>query len=58
MTLKKGAYDIDCPVPGHKALGMNVNITVGGAATTSSKSTSSEHQRSSGSGGERLLTTC
>jgi uncharacterized cupredoxin-like copper-binding protein len=39
VTLKKGAYDIDCPVPGHKALGMNVNIKVGGGATTSSKNT-------------------
>ena len=29
VTLKKGAYDIFCPVPGHKALGMNVNISVG-----------------------------
>jgi uncharacterized cupredoxin-like copper-binding protein len=36
VTLKKGAYDIFCPIPGHKALGMNVNINVGGAATTSS----------------------
>jgi uncharacterized cupredoxin-like copper-binding protein len=35
VTLKKGAYDIFCPIPGHKALGMNVNISVGGAATTS-----------------------
>jgi len=36
VTFKKGAYDIFCPIPGHKALGMNVNIVVGGAATTSS----------------------
>ncbi len=35
VTFKKGAYDIFCPVPGHKAMGMNVNIVVGGAATTS-----------------------
>ena len=34
VTLKKGAYDIDCPIPGHKQLGMNVNITVGGASTS------------------------
>jgi uncharacterized cupredoxin-like copper-binding protein len=34
VTLKKGAYDIYCPIPGHKALGMNVNINVGGAATS------------------------
>ena len=47
VTFKKGAYDIDCPIPGHKALGMNVNITVGGSATTTSKSTSSN----GGSGG-------
>jgi uncharacterized cupredoxin-like copper-binding protein len=31
VTLKKGAYDIYCPIPGHKALGMNVNISVRGA---------------------------
>ena len=48
VTFKKGAYDIDCPIPGHKALGMNVNITVGGAAT---KHTSSTTGGSGGSGG-------
>lgn len=47
VTLKKGAYDIDCPVPGHKALGMNVNVTVGGSAATTSKTSHSN----SGSGG-------
>ena len=36
VTFKKGAYDIFCPIPGHKMMGMNVNIVVGGAATTSS----------------------
>ena len=45
VTLKNGAYDIYCPIPGHKALGMNVNINVGGA--TSSGST----PKTSGSGG-------
>jgi plastocyanin len=30
VTFKKGGkYDIYCPIPGHKALGMNVNMTVG-----------------------------
>jgi uncharacterized cupredoxin-like copper-binding protein len=53
VTLKKGAYDIFCPVPGHKMLGMNVNITVGshsgsGASTASKTSTTST---TSGSGG-------
>ena len=28
VTLQKGSYDIYCGVPGHKAEGMNVNITV------------------------------
>jgi uncharacterized cupredoxin-like copper-binding protein len=49
VTLKKGAYDIYCPIPGHKALGMNVNINVGGATTTA-KSTNTSTTKS-GSGG-------
>ena len=49
VTLKKGTYDIDCPVPGHKALGMNVNVAVGGSATTTAKK--SGGGTSSGSGG-------
>jgi uncharacterized cupredoxin-like copper-binding protein len=54
VTLKKGAYDIDCPIPGHKALGMNVNIKVGGATTTSGstpKTSGTGGTGSSGSGG-------
>jgi uncharacterized cupredoxin-like copper-binding protein len=52
VTLKKGAYDIDCPIPGHKALGMNVNITVGGAATAGTGTPkSSGSSGGSGSGG-------
>lgn len=55
VTLKKGAYDIDCPIPGHKALGMNVNINVGGGATTSKTTTgggsSSGGGSTAGSGG-------
>src|SRR5580658_4992307 len=50
VTLKKGAYDIDCPIPGHKALGMNVNITVGGAATAGTGTPKSSGS-SGGSGG-------
>jgi len=50
VTLKKGAYDIFCPIPGHKALGMNVNITVGGTAATTAKSSNSS-KGSSGGGG-------
>jgi plastocyanin len=28
VTLQSGSYDIYCGVPGHKALGMDVHITV------------------------------
>ena len=28
VTLSKGSYDIYCPVPGHKALGMDTKLTV------------------------------
>ncbi len=30
VTLKKGRYDVFCPIPGHKALGMNLNVVVVG----------------------------
>jgi uncharacterized cupredoxin-like copper-binding protein len=29
VTLKSGAYDLFCSVPGHKALGMDTKLTVG-----------------------------
>jgi uncharacterized cupredoxin-like copper-binding protein len=29
VTFKHGKYDIFCPVPGHKMLGMNMNVVVG-----------------------------
>jgi uncharacterized cupredoxin-like copper-binding protein len=41
VTFKKGKYDIFCPIPGHKMLGMNVNLVVAtgkGASTTSATS--------------------
>jgi uncharacterized cupredoxin-like copper-binding protein len=41
VTLKQGgSYEIYCPVPGHKAMGMDLHVKVGGgaAATSSSKS--------------------
>jgi uncharacterized cupredoxin-like copper-binding protein len=28
VTFKAGKYDVFCPVPGHKALGMNVNLVI------------------------------
>jgi uncharacterized cupredoxin-like copper-binding protein len=53
VTLRKGTYDIFCPVPGHKALGMNVTITVGGAATSAAVGATVSDARggSSGAGG-------
>jgi uncharacterized cupredoxin-like copper-binding protein len=51
VTLKKGAYDMDCPIPGHKALGMNVNLNVGGGTTTSSSTSGSSGGSSAGGGG-------
>jgi uncharacterized cupredoxin-like copper-binding protein len=51
VTLKKGAYDIDCPIPGHKALGMNVNISVGGGGTTKTSGSGSSGGTSSAGGG-------
>ncbi|MFF4505183.1 plastocyanin/azurin family copper-binding protein [Streptomyces sp. NPDC001401] len=29
VTFKKGTYDLYCPIPGHKQLGMNKHIQVG-----------------------------
>jgi uncharacterized cupredoxin-like copper-binding protein len=53
VTFKTGTYDIFCPVPGHKALGMNVNVRVKGAggASTTSVSSSSRNTSSGGSSG-------
>ncbi len=47
VTFKKGAYDVFCPVPGHKMLGMNMNIVVSAARTVT---TSSGSKSTSGSG--------
>jgi plastocyanin len=35
VTLQAGAYDVSCPVDGHKSLGMDTLITVAGAPGTS-----------------------
>lgn len=32
VTLQKGSYEIYCPVDGHKRLGMDVHVSVGGAS--------------------------
>jgi uncharacterized cupredoxin-like copper-binding protein len=35
VTLKAGKYDFFCSVPGHKALGMNADVTVGSGGGSS-----------------------
>ncbi len=49
VTLKKGTYDVYCPVPGHKMLGMNLNLRVGG--TTPRTANNSNSNSSAGGGG-------
>jgi plastocyanin len=51
VTLRKGSYDIFCPVPGHKALGMNVTIAVKVGGSSSTGSTSSSTKKGSSGGG-------
>ncbi len=43
-----GKYDVFCPVPGHKMLGMNVNLKVSGTATAAAKSTTKTTTTSGG----------
>jgi plastocyanin len=50
VTLKKGKYDVFCPVPGHKALGMNVNIAVGTAVHATANVETSKPATSGGYG--------
>ncbi len=51
VTLKKGTYDVFCPVPGHKMLGMNQNIAVAGLSVGAAPATTSTGSKSSGSSG-------
>jgi hypothetical protein len=40
VKLKVGKYDVFCPVPDHKALGMNVNLVIRASSGTSTTTTS------------------
>ena len=51
VTFKKGAYDIFCPIPGHKAMGMNVDIVVGAGTTGSSSRSGGAGTATTSSGG-------
>jgi uncharacterized cupredoxin-like copper-binding protein len=52
VTLQNGKYDFFCSVPGHKALGMNVDVTVGsGGSSGGGGGAASSGGGSSSSGG-------
>ncbi|HJP74488.1 MAG TPA: plastocyanin/azurin family copper-binding protein [Pseudonocardiaceae bacterium] len=54
VTLSAGAYDVYCPVPGHKGLGMDTKITVSGSgagAGGGSQAPATTQQATSNSGG-------
>ena len=53
VTLSAGSYDIFCPVPGHKSLGMDTEITVSGsgAGAGGSQAPATTQSTTSNSGG-------
>jgi plastocyanin len=51
VTLQSGKYDFFCSVPGHKALGMNAEVTVGSGGASSGGGGSSSGGASTSSGG-------
>ena len=53
VTLSAGTYDVYCPVPGHKSLGMDTKITVSGsgAGGGGSQPAATTQQATSNSGG-------
>lgn len=50
VVLQAGTYDVFCPVPGHKDLGMDLHLQVG-AAAGSTPATTATPAATSGSGG-------
>ncbi len=54
VTLSAGTYDVFCPVPGHKSLGMDTKITVSGSGAAGgggSQPAATTQQATSNSGG-------
>jgi hypothetical protein len=41
VTLKRGAYSLWCPIPGHAARGMKARLTTPGATATAGSTTTS-----------------
>ena len=50
VTLKSGKYDIFCPVPGHKALGMNMNVVVSSSGKAPSTTATTKASSTGGAG--------
>lgn len=51
VTLRRGSYEVYCPVPGHRALGMQATLKVGGAAAAAPAKPASTSTSSSSGGG-------
>jgi uncharacterized cupredoxin-like copper-binding protein len=51
VTLSAGTYDVFCPVPGHKSLGMDTKITVSGSGAGTAPTATSQPGTSDSSGG-------
>jgi uncharacterized cupredoxin-like copper-binding protein len=49
VTLQNGKYDFYCSVPGHKQLGMNVEVTIGGSSSGSGAASTGGSSSSGGS---------
>ena len=49
VTLRKGTYDVYCPVPGHRMLGMNLNLVVRAPALTVTTATTATTSPGTGS---------
>jgi uncharacterized cupredoxin-like copper-binding protein len=47
VTLKPGTYELYCPVPGHKALGMDTHVHAGGKGAANGASTGTTKSKSS-----------
>ena len=48
VTLRGGSYEIYCPVDGHKAMGMDTHITVGGSPATTTPAAPTSTSESGG----------
>ena len=51
VTLSAGSYEVFCPVDGHKDLGMDLHITVGGAGAGAPATTSAAPMTTASQGG-------